>query len=203
MKLGSIKFKKIAAFIASGFLFFSLFFPYLFIIFTSPQYPDRSPKMFLYTYGIKGDVQEWKVVGRYIGINVEPNLPELDLKIIAIIVVILGMFTFISAFRSGKWKKIVSISLIVTGISLALWAQYRLYQAGHNLDPKAPLRNVAKPFTPPLIGMTKISKIKIYHLPHLGSILFVTSTILTFYASSGQWIFSFKRKTVKNARNRS
>jgi len=139
--------------------------------------------MYLYAHALKGDIRDWEVVGRYIGINVHPKTPEFDLKIIVAIIVILSVLTFISAFKNIKWKRTCSIILLIAGISLAGWAQFRLYQQGHNLDPNAPLRYVVKPFTPPLIGMTKVSKIRIYHLPHLGFLLFATATGLTIYAA--------------------
>lgn len=175
--------KKIAFFVSSGLLLSSLFVPYLFTVFTAPQYPDRSPKIYLYTDRLGGDVGEWKVVGRYIGVKVPPELPEFDLKIISVIIVFLSAFVSLSAFGSVRWKKTASVILLVAGISLAGWAQYRLYQAGHNLDPTAPMRYAVKPFTPPLIGIVKVHKITIYHLPHAGSILFGAATVLTLYAA--------------------
>lgn len=178
-----MKAKKLAFLAAGGLILLSLLVPYLYIIFTSPQYPAQSPKMYLYTYALKGDLQQWEVVGRYIGIKVPPDLPEFDNHIIVTIIVMLATMALISAFLNRKWKKVASILLIVGGIALASWAQYRLYQQGHNLDPNAPMRYVVKPFTPPLIGVSKVSKIKIYHLPHLGFLLFFVATGLSAYAA--------------------
>lgn len=139
--------------------------------------------MYLYAHALKGDIQQWEVVGRYIGIKVPPEVPELDHYIIVVIIAILAAVTLASSFLNIKWKRVASIVLILGAISLAFWAQYRLYQQGHNLDPTAPMRYVVKPFTPPLIGVVKVSKIKIYHFPHLGLFLFGAATILTTYAA--------------------
>lgn len=68
------------------------------------------------------------------------------------------------------------------GNSLAGWAQYRLYQAVHNLDPKAPMRYAVKPFTSPLVGIVRVHKITIYHLPHVGFLLFGGAVVLTLLA---------------------
>lgn len=178
-----MKVKEISFILSGILLFISNFTPYIFIIFTSPQYPDKSPKMFLYTFQLKGDKKDWDVVGRYIGINTNPKLPEIENKIILSILIVLSFILIISHFKTEKWKKTVSIILLIIGLCLAAWAQYRLYQQGHNLDPKAPLRYVVKPFTPPLIGLTKVHRIKIYHFPHLGFFLFSASCLLTLYSS--------------------
>ncbi len=175
--------QKIAFLVASGLLLSTLFVPYFFTVFTAPQYPDRSPQVYVYADRLRGDLAEWKVVSWYIGVKFPPELPEFNLKIIPIIILFLSTFVFLAAFGSGRWKKTVTIILLVAGISLAGWAQYRLYQAGHNLDPTAPMRYAVKPFTPPLIGIVKVHKITIYHLPHAGSVLFGMATALTLYTA--------------------
>jgi hypothetical protein len=126
---------------------------------------------------------DWKVIGRFIGLNVDPKLPEFDNNIIGIFVSALALIMILAAFLGNNMKKYASIILILGGITLAGWAQFRLYQQGHNLDPKAPMRSVVQPFTPPLIGVTTLNKIKIYQIPHLGMLLFALATGLTFYVS--------------------
>lgn len=175
--------KKASFIISAILLLISIFTPYLFIVFTSPQYPDKSPKMFLYLYKLMGDIKDWEVVGRYIGINTHLNFPEFEHKILVSIILFLSALLFISQFKNEKWKKIISIFLLFSGLLLAGWAQYRLYQQGHNLDPNAPLRFVVKPFTPPLIGLTKVHRIVIYHFPHIGFFLFAASCLLAIYSS--------------------
>ncbi|MAG14231.1 MAG: hypothetical protein CMN78_06515 [Spirochaetales bacterium] len=178
----------------------SLLFPYLGIIFTSPQYPDRSPKMFLYAYGLKGDFKDWEILGRYIGINIYPELPEFDSLILVIIIAILAALTIASAFLAMKWKKILPILLAVAALCFAGWAQYRLYQQGHSLDPTAPLRFTVKPFTPPLIGITKVSRIRIYHFPHVGIALYTLAIIGTAFARWRREKGSPKRKSLSAPR---
>lgn len=171
----------------------SILFPYLGIMFTSPQYPDRSPKMFLYVYGLKGDFKDWEILGRYVGLNLYPDLPEFDGFIIVFVLAALSLLSIAAAFRGKRFRKIIPIVLAVVGLALAGWAQYRLYQQGHNLDPTAPLRFTVKPFTPPLIGVTKVSRIRIYHYPHIGGLLFFAAITL---AGAAGWI---KRKKKKSA----
>lgn len=141
--------KNMAFFLAAIFLWFSLFCPYLFVIFSSPQYPERSPKLYLYLDGLKGDLKDWEVLGRYIGVNVHPWLPEFKYKTMVFIVAGLGLFTLFCANKKIKWKRLISLIILVLGLGSAGWAQFRLYQQGHRLDPQAPLRYTVKPFTPP------------------------------------------------------
>jgi len=175
--------KKIASLIAGLFLITSLLFPFVGIILTSPQYRSDPPRILLYLYKLEGDMNEWKVLGRYVGINVEPQLPEFKSKVLVYIIGFAGIMAIISAFLDKRWKKIVSILIIIVGIGCAGLAQYRLYQQGHSLDPNAPLRNVAKPFTPPLFGITRIHRITIYHFPHVGTVLIGVATVITFLSA--------------------
>lgn len=128
-------------------------------------------------------MQEWEHMGWYIGIDVTPDLPELENNTFLDILIILGLLVVITAFLNNRLKKAASILLLTCGLVMAGWAQYRLYLQGHDLDPKAPMRFVVKPFTPPLIGVTKVSKIRIYHLPHLGSLLFILGAGIIFYTA--------------------
>ena len=61
----------------------------------------------LTNYGLKGDFEDWEIFGRYIGINVHPELPEFDLKIIVFIMLGLSLVTIGAAFRGARMRKIV------------------------------------------------------------------------------------------------
>lgn len=139
--------------------------------------------MYMYSNGLTGDLNDWRVVGRYIGVDVEPPLPEFDHNIITYAIAFLAVVLLIAAFADDRVKKGASILLLAAGLTFAGWAQYRLYQQGHNLDPTAPMRFIVQPFTPPLFGWTTVGKIRIYHLPHVGLLLFAAATGLTLLAT--------------------
>lgn len=187
MKFHSLKFNKVTLLISALLLLCSIFLPYLVTIFTSPQYPDRSPVVNIYLDRIGGDIHEFQVVGRYIGLKIPPQLPEFDYKIILFLITLLALVTGISAFLGQKFRRIILILLIISGIGLAALAQYRMYETGHNLDPTAPMRYAIKPFTPPVVGIVKVHRITIYHLPHVGTLLYLGAILLTAY--------TVKRKT--------
>ncbi len=187
-----LDYRRLAFVIAGLIIAASILFPYLGIMFTSPQYPNRSPKMFLYVYGLKGDFADWEILGRYVGLNLYPVLPEFDGYIIVLVLAVLALLCIAAALFGPRWRKYVPIVLIAVGAILLGWAQFRLYQQGHDLDPTAPLRFTVKPFTPPLIGVTKVSRIRIYHFPHVGGILFFISVSL---ASVAGWVKTKKKRT--------
>lgn len=185
-------FRKLAFILAGLSLFASLFFPYLATIFTSPQYPDTSPVVYIHPDGLRGDIHEFQVVGRYIGVKVPPELPEFDSKIFSYLIGLLAAMTLLGVLLSQRWRKIIPIILLVAGITFAGWAQYRLYQAGHTLDPTAPMRYAVKPFTPPLIGVVRIHRITIYHVPHVGFVLFGVAITLAVFAA---WRTDYRKES--------
>lgn len=162
----------------------SLLFPYWIFVMSAPTYPEKSLIIAVYADRLEGDIEEWRIVSRLVGVKVPPPVPELDLKIIPIMIVALSILSLVTAIKN-RFAKIAMIASWVVIISLASWAQYRLYLIGHDLDETAPLRAYVKPFTPPLIGwITVAGRITVYHWPYMGSILFMVATLLiTFVAS--------------------
>jgi len=53
---------------------------------------------------------------------------------------------------------------------------YRLYQYGHNLDPRAPVH--IQPFTPQLIGVKQIANFREFSYPQLGAYLLCASVLM-------------------------
>jgi hypothetical protein len=64
---------------------------------------------------------------------------------------------------------------------LTAFTQYSLYIFGHDLAPDRPLRYV-EPFTPPVIGVKKIGTMLTYHLPHVGSFVYMGAALLLVWA---------------------
>jgi hypothetical protein len=157
----------------------SLLFPYWLFIMDAPTYPEKDLTIAIYADRLAGDLKEWGTVSKLVGIKVPPPTPELDLKIVPLITIILAVLSFISAFKGKGWIKLTVVASWLTLASLSAWMQYRLYIIGHDLDPTAPLRGYVKPFTPPIIGWVTVGgKITVYHWPYIGSILFLVATLL-------------------------
>jgi hypothetical protein len=157
----------------------SLLFPYWLFIMDAPAYPEKDLSLMVYADRLVGDLTEWGTVSKLVGIQVPPPLPELDLKLIPAIILVLAALALVSAFRGHWWLKLTTITSWATLTALMAWMQYRLYLVGHNLDPTAPLRRYVEPFTPPVIGWITIGgKITVYHWPHLGALLFLAATLI-------------------------
>ncbi len=157
-------------FISIILLLSSLFFPFWVCIMVAPTYPEGL-RIDFYGDRLEGDIREWSIISNLVGINIPTNVPEIDMKIIPLIILSLSAI-FALSFFSRKWLKISVIVSLITLSALSAWTQYRLYLIGHNLDETAPLRNLIEPFTPPIIGWIDVGgSITVYHLPHIGSTL--------------------------------
>jgi len=155
--------------------------PYWTVIMDAPTYPTRNLSMRVYLTYFEGDIDEWNVVGNFVGVKVPPPIPEEVFTIVPIAVGLVVLLSILSIIKPQLLKFTIWGPWVVL-TALAAWTQYSLYLFGHDLDPNAPLR-VLKPFTPPVIGVIQIYSLTTYHLPHVGSFLFVTAGILLFLAN--------------------
>jgi hypothetical protein len=155
----------------------------------------------LYAYPhIAGDYGEMAALNHYIGfyypdpVLIEPNfevhpnaidVPEWSLGPLAFVgCALAGLFVAVAP-TTAKLKKGLLAQLVgtVTVFSVMLVAiQYRLYQAGHSLDPSAPVVGVDG-FTPPLIGKYEVANITSYSRLGAGayvSMLAVALLVVTY-----------------------
>ncbi|EMA41877.1 hypothetical protein [Halobiforma nitratireducens] len=161
---------------AAALLLVALALPMWRITLEAPQYPDG---LFveLYAYPrLEGDVGETQALNQYVGfyypdpVFLEPNY-EVQSGAIEVPEWSAGPLAFVAVAATGvfvalaptvrKLKFGLSCQLAGTAtVFVVMFAaiQYRLYQAGHTLDPDAPMRGV-DPFTPPLLGTYEIANI--------------------------------------------
>lgn len=171
---------KIFTLTAAGLFLLSLLFPYWIVMMSAPTYPERNLAIRVYAYKFSGDMAEWNRVGRLVGTHVPPPIPDIVFVIVPVAVVGLAVISLIAAFREELLAAAAVGPLLVLGL-LTGWAQYSLYLFGHTLDPKRPLRYI-QPFTPPVIGTVTIGKIKTYHFPWIGAVVFGLGAALTLLA---------------------
>lgn len=147
------------------------------ITLTAPQYPGETLLIELYAYPrLGGDFVEVQGLNQYVGfyypdpVYVDPNYAVHE-NAIAAPEWLLGPIVFLGLAATGafvavaptvrKLKLGLTAQLVGTvGVFAGMFAfiQYRLYQAGHSLDPNAPLRGVDA-FTPPLLGSYEVANI--------------------------------------------
>lgn len=163
--------------VAAGLLIVVILIPMWRITLTAPQYPGQTLVVELFAYPrMGGDFMEVHALNKYVGFHypdpvfVEPNFPIHETSV-QVPEWILGPFAFVAVAAAG-----VFVSLAPTerklrlGLSAQLFGtialftamfvliQVRLYQAGHSLDPHAPLSGVEE-FTPPVVGSYEIANI--------------------------------------------
>ena len=163
--------------VAAGLLVVAILVPMWRITMTAPQYPGQALVVELYAYPrLGGDYAEVQTLNKYVGfyypdpVFVDPNY-AVHPNAIAAPEWILGPFVLLGVAAMGVFVALAptveKLKLGLTGQLLGTlsvfggmfaFIQYRLYQAGHSLDPGAPLRGV-EPFTPPIIGSYEVASI--------------------------------------------
>lgn len=167
--------------VAAALLLISLKLPYWSVIMSAPTYPEKNLSIRVYPTHYAGDVKEWNIVGRLVGVQVPPPFPPAAFTVIPALIAGFAALAAIAAFRE-RWRKPAAVAPWAFLIGLGAWLQYILYRYGHNLDPERPLRYI-EPFTPPVIGIVTVGKIRIFHVPDVGAILFVGAAVLILMAA--------------------
>ena len=160
------------------------------------QYPDTVLRLQLYAYPrITGDYVEMANLNKYIGfyypdpVYWQPNyavheravdVPEWSLGPLAFVgVAALSLFVAVAPtdrkLRRGLTYQLAGTVVVFTVMLADI--QYRLYQAGHTLDPDAPVMGV-EGFTPPLWGKYEVANITSYSRLGLGAYLAALSVAL-------------------------
>jgi len=160
------------------------------------QYPTTTLDLYLYAYPrIAGDYAEMANLNKYIGfyypdpVYWQPNytphedaidVPEWSLGPLAFVVVSLCSVFVALAPTVRKLKRGLTAQLVGTAVVFGVMLadiQYRLYQAGHTLDPDAPVMGVGG-FTPPLWGEYEVANITSYSRFGAGAYLAMVSVAL-------------------------
>ena len=183
--------RRLLPLVAAALLVVALLFPMWHIRMDAVQYPSETLSLGLYAYPrISGDYVEIARLNHYVGFyypdpvfwppNYEAHpdaidVPEWSLGPLAFVgVAATSLFVAVAPtarkLRRGLTAQLVG-SVLVFGILLAD-IQYRLYQAGHTLDPDAPVMGV-DPFTPPLWGKYAVANITSYSRFGVGAYLTV------------------------------
>lgn len=155
----------------------ALAFPMWRITLTAPQYPGRELPVELYAYPrLGGEYEEVQLLNQYVGfyypdpVFVDPNfavhpnaiaVPEWTFgPVVFVLVAALSIFVALAPtdrkLRLGLTAQLLGTIGVFAGMLAII--QYRLHQAGHSLDPNAPLVGVDA-FTPPLLGSYQIANI--------------------------------------------
>lgn len=160
---------------AAGLFLLALTVPVWRITFEAPQYVETLVVELYAHPRIGGDFQEVASLNKYVGfyypdpVYVDPNYAVHE-KAVAVPEWVLGPVAFVGLAATAAVVALLPSGRIERGLialfagaaavlgSMAVIIQYRLYQAGHTLDPDAPLNGVDG-FTPPLLGNYQVANI--------------------------------------------
>ena len=161
---------------AAALLLIALALPMWRITLSAPQYPEGALPVDLYAYPrLGGEYEEVQLLNQYVGfyfpdpVFLEPNY-EVHETAIAVPEWSFGPLPFLAIAATGifvalaptvrKLKLGLTCQLVGTIATFTVMfavIQYRLHQAGHTLDPDAPMSTA--PFTPPLLGTYEVANI--------------------------------------------
>lgn len=146
----------------------------------APQYPQG---LWLVAYGgrLEGDVNEVNNLNHYIGMRtIDPAaIPEMQLWPLALAAA--AAFALIALFTSGWPSRLARIGLFLIPLAVLADIQRWLYVFGHDLDPTAALR--PKPFTPLVVGPTKVWNFEILALPGLALVAVLLAAVIVALAA--------------------
>jgi copper chaperone NosL len=156
----------------------------------APQYQDGL-RLQIYSYKLEGgnggqDVKEINLLNHYIGMKGLVSEEFTEFKWLPFVVGIFGLL-FLRAAVHGKVSHLVDVTVLFVYFGLfALWSfGYRLYQYGHTLDPKAPVR--VAPFMPPMFGFKQLANFEVYNYPQLGSYALAAAALVLVIALVLAW----------------
>lgn len=160
-------------------LLLSFLFPLWRISMNAPQYPDGL-SMDIYSYQLVGgndghDIQEINTLNHYIGMHAITREELRDLDWMPFAIVAMALLALRAALL-GNIRTMIDLSMIafyVSGVAFVRFV-YMLWQFGHQLDPKAPVR--IEPFMPVLIGSKQIANFHTHSMPQLGAVLLIVFT---------------------------
>lgn len=141
----------------------------------SNQYPEGL-RMQIYTYMLRGDLQEINTLNHYIGMHPLDGEHFPELRILPISFALGGLLCLLAvALRRRSITTLVLAGGLVSGLGTMSILIYRLYSYGHTLDPKAAIR--IKPFMPLPIGANQLANFHVTSFFHLGSVLFILALL--------------------------
>ncbi len=174
---------KVMLAVAALLVFASIWLPYWQIHIIAPQYP-KGLNVIVYVTGAAGDVQEVDGLNHYIGMRPLGEAAPFERKISVPGMTAVALATgLLVLLRRPRWLQIV--------LALPVWAvpfvfagdlYYWLREYGLNLDPKAPLSAMIKPFIPPLVGPGKVGQFQVIAWFHVGYFAVLAAGVLTLVA---------------------
>lgn len=163
--------------LASLLLFSSLKFPVWQMRLESPQYKDQEAlHLKVYPNQIVGDLHEISVLNQYIGVHFPKDIPQLKwMPPLILGAAAFGLILIFLPLYLRKWGHGSIVFGLVLGMTISAgWAQWQMYQFGHDRNQHSVLSGIQN-FTPPIFGSAKIENFHILSTLGLASFLIAMS----------------------------
>ena len=153
----------------------SVLFPLWRLHLFAPQYAEGL-RLDIYAWKIQGgglngnDLNEINNLNHYIGMK---SIQQADFTEMQVMPFMFGVFILLAlrAAVLGQMRAIIDLFMLAAwfGVFSIGSFYYRLWQYGHQLDPKAPMR--VEPFTPLIFGTQQIANFTQSSYPQMGTYL--------------------------------
>lgn len=175
----------------------SFYLPYWQLTLKAPQYP-QGLHLSVYMDHLEGDVSEVNILNHYIGMKSLEEAAKFERRFAwyGLLIFALGAFLIIVVGR--KSFKILYIPPILFIIGFIADLFYWLYDAGHSLNPDAPVD--IKPFTPIIIGPGKIGQFSTLATFGWGFIVALLGIAIIFYSIAKKKAICQRCKDFQNCR---
>ena len=167
-------------------IFPAVFLPTWTITLRAPQYPDGLT-MEIYPHTVKGDVREINILNHYIGMHAIDADEFPEFRFIPWFILRFFGFALLAALIARMPIAALGwMDFVFFGIVMLYIMHHWLYAFGNELDPTAPLR--IQPFTPNLIGPTRIGQFQVSSWPGAGAILMGVAGLLGPVIAVTEWL---------------
>ena len=139
----------------------------------APQY-RHGLHLHAYGTGMTGDLRELNILNHYIGMP-PIEAPEFETAIFPYGIAVLIGLCLLSPFHRYL-RRLAVAGTFATPLIILADLQYRLYEFGHSLDPKAPIR--PKPFTPLVIGESEMGNFETHGMVSWGVVCLVAAALV-------------------------
>jgi hypothetical protein len=159
-------------------LLISIFVPYWTMDLDAPQYPDGL-QVVAYVNHLEGDVKEINGLNHYIGMR--PLEEAAQMERATAVWLIIAMFLLVegAAFIHTKWAVLLALPAVLFPLGFLVDLHFWLTHFGQHLDPQAPLSNSVKPFSPSVLGESKIGQFSTIASAGWGLYLAAAGSLLT------------------------
>jgi len=164
---------------AAALIVASIFFPYWRMRLNAPQYP-KGLYLTVYLDHMQGDIREIDGLNHYIGMAPLAEAARIERTLAPMAMVAIVLMIAATAFIHRKWFAPLVLPAMLLPLIFLGDMYYWLQSYGQNLDPRAALSSVVKPFTPTLLGHGSIGQFSTDASVELGFWMSVAASAMIF-----------------------